>query len=135
MQTYKIIGFDKTTGSISIEFDPQMVPTAVDLPIKEDGTYPVGEELDAYVQGFIPTWFLERKQRIAAGIANEAEITALVQEPIPAPVDEAESVDIQAAQTAGRVFAEYETEKAIAKALLKWGILTQDPTEIKSTTL
>lgn len=134
MQAYKIINFDKTIGSIVVEFAPDMAPVAIDLPIGEDGNYITGSALDEYVQGFIPTWFIERKAKIAAGIPNEAEIEALVQAPAPVVV-EADLTTEHEINGTTKAFMEYEAEKMIAKALVKWGVLNQDPTEIASTTL
>lgn len=137
MQEYKIINFNRDTGSIVVEFNPEMSPISIDLPIGDDNKYITGVALDEHIRGFIPTWFIERKAKIAMGISNEAEIAALVQEPTPNPtasVTPAQN-DLDAMNEAGRAFVEYETERAIAKALLKWGILTQDPTAIQSTTL
>lgn len=133
MQPYKIIQFDKTNGSIAVEFAPDMAPVFVDIPIKEDGTYITGEELDTYVQGFIPSWFLERKAKIEAGIPNEAEIEALVVPPEESAI--LSQNPINEIDESVLTFENYETEKLIAKALLKWGLLKEDPTIINNTKL
>jgi hypothetical protein len=77
---YKIISFDRDSGSIVIKFAENMAPINIDLPLNEDGLYITGEALNEYVKGFIPTWHLERLSRIQAGIANADDIEALVQE-------------------------------------------------------
>ena len=78
---YKIVEFNESTGQIIIQVDG--VPLfSVDLPLDENNNVPVGEELKLYLKGFIPTWHIERQNKLAAGIPNAAEIHALVQ-PIP----------------------------------------------------
>ena len=131
MQAYKIIHFDKTIGSIVVEFSKELAPVAIDIPINDAGNYITGEELDQYVQGFIPTWFLDRKAKIANGIPNESVIESLVQ-PNEIP---AETLETQEISNEIMSFENYEAEKLIAKTLLKWGILTEDPTIIETTRL
>lgn len=133
MQTYKIINFNKSMGSIVVEFAPDMAPISIDLPIKEDGNYITGEELDQHVQGFIPTWFLERKAKIAAGIPNESEIEALV---VRAPaVPEATKENLIAVDTTVDAWSEIEAERQFAKLAIKFGLLQEDPTQIGVTNL
>lgn len=83
MATYSIIGFNKDMGQLLVRFHPDMSPVAVDVPI-ENGQYITGSALDAYIQGFIPVWHIERLETIKSGISNEASIEALVT-PEPAP--------------------------------------------------
>jgi hypothetical protein len=134
MQTYKIVSFNKDTGSIAVEFAPDMAPAYIDLPIKDDGTYPVGTELDEYVQGFIPTWFLERKVKIAQGIANEAAIQALVVEPTPPKSFEMPDNAIET-DLALKMWSDVQAEQQFAKMAIKFGLLTEDPTKIGVTQL
>ena len=79
---YIIRSFDKTNGSIVVEYRNFMVN--IDLPI-QNGAYPIGEELHQYIDAFLPKEFVARKDLIAAGMQNEAEIEALV---VPLPVVE-----------------------------------------------
>jgi hypothetical protein len=78
---YKIVEFNEATGQITIHVEgfPLFV---VDLPIDENRNLPVGEELKAYLKGFIPTWHVERQEKLSGGIANAEEIRNLVT-PLP----------------------------------------------------
>jgi len=124
MATYKIISFDKTFGSIVIQYDPNEAPFSVDIPFTDSGEYLTGSELDTYIQGFIPTWHIERKSKIAKGIPNELAIEEMVQ-PIPATLPVVNETELT--QTT-QAFIDRETEKTIAKALVKFGVLQSDPT-------
>lgn len=133
MVNYKIIGFDKTIGSIVVSFDEKMAPLAIDVPLNEEGLYITGEELDTYIKGFIPTWHLDRVAKISAGVANENEIEALVQPVVQDGVSLLSGTPEVDANIA--MWQQLETEKTIAKALVKFGVLQSDPTEIQTTTL
>lgn len=100
MTTYTIIKFDESAGQIVVRFDASMAPVAIDLPV-ENGLYPTGEALDTYIKGFIPTWHIERINTVKAGIANAADIAALV-----TPEEEDSFLQEQAAQ-----LAQIEAEK------------------------
>jgi hypothetical protein len=135
MATYKIIGFDKTNGSITVSFDENMAPLNVDVPLNDQGAYITGTELDTYIQGFIPTWHLDRISKIAAGVSNESAIEALV-EAVPSveiPLEGTEASVIADGNIA--MWQQLETEKQIAKALVKFGVLAEDPTIIQTSTL
>lgn len=79
---YVIREFNEQFGQIVVEWRGQRL--AVDLPIKDDNTYPVGEELDGIIKAILPTWHFERLDRIASGVSNASQIAALVV-PIPQP--------------------------------------------------
>jgi hypothetical protein len=79
---YIIRSFDKVNGSIVVEYKTFMIN--IDLPI-QNGAYPINDELHQYIDSFLPKEFIARKDIIAAGIQNEAEIEALV---VPLPVPE-----------------------------------------------
>lgn len=134
MTTYKIIGFDKTTGVISIQFDEKMAPLSIDVPLNEQGLYITGDELDQYIKGFIPTWHLERVSKIAAGIPNAPEIEALVEPPEPVEISEAATQQV-ATDMNVEMWQQHEMESQIAKILMKFGVLQEDPTSINVTTL
>jgi hypothetical protein len=75
---YKIIKLDEVYGQIVVRpegFDPM----CIDLPIDTDGVIPEGEALHAYIDGFLPYYFIERKDKLAAGIKNVDSIKALVE--------------------------------------------------------
>lgn len=134
MANYKIIGFDESVGVLIIQFDPTMAPLTVDVPLDENGHYIVGEALDAHIQGFIPVWHLERVARIASGIPNVDTIKALVEEPeiVVQPSNDDGSAE---ALANAAMWGEHMQEKAIAKALVKFGVLESDPTEVSVTSL
>jgi hypothetical protein len=70
---YKIIKFDKQTGQIIIQY-ADLAPIAIDIPLNEvTNEYLTGEEFNQYINGFIPTWHIERKEKISAGISNESQ--------------------------------------------------------------
>ncbi len=90
---YIIRGFDEKLGQIVVEVtcvehnDTQIF--AVDLPIKEDNTYPVGEELDALIRSMAPTWHFDRMDKTSAGVSNVDTIKSLI---IPFPQPEPQVV-------------------------------------------
>lgn len=131
MANYKIVGFDKSSGVITVSFDNNMAPLGIDVPLNEQGLYITGTELDTYIQGFIPTWHLERINKIAAGIPNETQIAALVE---ITSQNEAQLNEIEINNNVVH-WAEIEAEKQIAKVLVKFGLLTEDLTQINQTTL
>lgn len=111
---YKIIGFNKNVGQITVQFENQWT-FAIDLPIV-DGRYPTGEALEQTIQNFAPNYLKERQTLLAQGIANEQEIADLVAELPPT-----ESVQT-ATQNQDAAF-----EERLAVALVKLGILDSNP--------
>lgn len=79
---YKIIAFDEAAAQITIRVE-NLQPTVIDLPIDDQGNLPTGPLLDQYLSGFIPTWYFDRQQKLAAGVANASEIAALVEPETP----------------------------------------------------
>lgn len=125
---YKIISFDSSNGSIVIKFSENMSPVSVDLPLNENGLYITGEELDEYVKGFIPTWHIERLARIQEGVANAADIEALVE-------TEADETTVQQTPTEqdvanAKMWAEIEFQKQVGDTLVKFGLLEANPVSI-----
>lgn len=121
---YVINSFDETTGQLTVTFGGSLT-YAVDIPLDENGLYIVGEQLDAYIQGFAPVQFIERKNKIAAGIANVDAIKAIAPNaPSPHVTLTQEEIDNQ------KMWADYEYESKLAKALIKFGLLQSDPTTI-----
>jgi hypothetical protein len=77
---YQIISFNRETGSIEVLYrknDKVLGIWNIDIPI-ENGNYISGAKLETRILAQYPSWVLERADQIAAGIANEAEIAALV---------------------------------------------------------
>lgn len=85
---YIIRAFDEKVGQILVEVtcvEHNDIQTfAVDLPIKDDNTYPVGDELDALIRSMIPTWHFDRMEKTSVGITNVDAIRTLVV-PYPEP--------------------------------------------------
>lgn len=88
MLNYQIVSFNKELGSIEVLFkdgEEQLAIFNVDLPITDEGLFIAGEELDAYLRAMYPQHIIDRHRKLAAGIANIADIEALV---VPLPVPE-----------------------------------------------
>ena len=134
MANYKILSFNKNTGGLVVQFAEDMAPLNIDVPLDANNLFIVGEELEQYIQGFIPTWHIERLEKLKNGIANASEIEILV-----APAEEVvlPSVsEISAEEKANlQMWKQLEEEKTIARALVKFGLLTEDPTAVPTTTL
>jgi hypothetical protein len=85
---YKIRSFNAAFGQILVEYysanEQYSQAFSLDLPIKDDNTYPVGDELSALIVSMAPTWHYERTQKVSAGVSNSAAIQSLV-EPYPVP--------------------------------------------------
>jgi hypothetical protein len=129
MSTYKVLSFNETTGQLTIEFAKELAPLTVDVPI-ENGLYIAGEALDNYVQGFIPTWFIERQTQINAGISNVEVLKALVEQTATVEVPTALTPEQLQEQANQKMWAQLQFEQNVAKALVKFGVLESDPTVI-----
>jgi hypothetical protein len=84
---YQIIEFYEPTGSIVVQFKNEEEVLGifnVDLPFTDDGLYIHGAELETYIMSMYPHSILERRERLSAGVANSADIAALVV-PLPPP--------------------------------------------------
>lgn len=125
---YKIRGFNRDNGSIVIEF-ADFAPINVDIPI-ENNRYIEGEALDTYIKGFLPIQVVARKQNISAGIENADAIAAMVEaKPVETAPVESVAIDAEALRNA-EMWAAQQFESQVAKALVKFGVLTEDPTAI-----
>jgi hypothetical protein len=93
---YKIVEFNEATGQVTIQVEGFPL-FSVDLPIDENKKLPVGEELKAYLKGFIPTWHVERQEKLSGGIANAEEIRKLVT-PLPQVIENTLSLEELEAQ-------------------------------------
>lgn len=80
--THIIRNFDEKIGQITVEVTcaehGESVLFAVDLPVKEDNTYPVGDELNALIDSMTPTWHFERMDKTTAGVSNVDVLKGLV---------------------------------------------------------
>lgn len=84
---YQIIEFNEVTGSIVVMFkngDEVLGIFNVDLPFTEDNLYISGAELESYILGMYPQSIIDRRELLKSGVANSADIAALVV-PIPPP--------------------------------------------------
>jgi hypothetical protein len=133
MAIYKILSFDKNSGSLTVKFAENMAPFNIDVPLDANNLFITGEELEQYIQGFIPTWHLERLEKLKNGIANVSEIESLVSTEEVALPSIPEMSDEEKANL--KMWKQLEEEKTIARALVKFGVLTEDPTVIPSATL
>jgi hypothetical protein len=88
MSNYQITAFNASTGSILVSYlhnGETFVTYNVDIPLDENNNFIVGEALDTYISGMFPVATLARSQALKAGIANAAEIQALVVLPVLVP--------------------------------------------------
>jgi hypothetical protein len=113
---YVIKHFIEETGQIVVSFGGHIF--SIDVPLTQDGLYVTGEELDTCIKGFAPTDFINRKEKIATGIANSAALKALETEPLLTQVQQAQQ--IQSAEDAKAA----EIEKFVKAALIKLGVIT-----------
>jgi hypothetical protein len=134
MAIYKILSFDKYTGSLVVQFAENIPPLNVDVPINEAGFFITGQELDQHIQGFVPTWHIKRLEKLKSGIPNVAEVESLVD-----PAQEVTLPSIpQASDQAianSQMWQELEFKKNVAKVLVEFGVLDTDPTQIPAATL
>lgn len=116
-------------GQIEVTYMHEGRPVAtyaVDVPVV-DGAFITGDALDAEIRHRAPTWLVEREHQVKTATGFE-QIAALVQEVPPPPVD-------PEAQANSQMWAQIQFEKQVAKALMKFGVLQSDPTQIQTTML
>jgi hypothetical protein len=119
--TYTIKQFNPYTGQLIVEFDPAVGTFSVDVPLTQDGLYITGDDLTQYIAGFEPRDFIDRRQKIDAGIANSAEIAAIAESVYEAPAE----VDIEAAQAAEEAQKAAALDKYIKAALIKYNLIVE----------
>jgi hypothetical protein len=120
---YTIQKFDESTGQATIKFDSGPGKFSVDIPLTAEGLFITGEALQTFINGFEPKDFIERATKIAAGIPNASEITALV---VPAE-DELTLTTEQIAEQVAAAEAQKAAElnKYIKAALLKYNLISE----------
>jgi hypothetical protein len=129
---YQIIAANAEIGQIEVLYkqDGTAVATyAIDVPIT-NGAFLTGAELHAEIQHRAPVWIGARKQELANATGFD-EIVALVQ-----PITHSntpENANGNAANAA--MWEQVEYEKRLAAALVKFGVLSNDPTTIEMTKL
>jgi hypothetical protein len=130
---YKIINFIAAEGKVEVEYDANQAPLFIDVPLNENGLFITGQELDTFIQGFIPVWHLERLEKLKNGVNNSNDILSLVQQS-DKPVIEQSSTNVVTNST-NQMWTEVEFDKQVAARLVKFGVLETDPTAISTTTL
>ena len=126
---YKIVAATPEIGQIEVAYfmSGEHVGTyAIDVPIV-DGLYITGEVLSNEIQHRAPVWLVERKQSVHAA-PNFAEIEALIVPITPTAVVLSPPLPLSAEALMWR---QTETEQLVAKALVKFGVLSSDPTAIE----
>lgn len=63
MTDYTLSNFNETTGQLVVSFK-DYPPISIDIPI-EAGAYLSGDNLHAYIRGFIPVWDIDRRAEVA----------------------------------------------------------------------
>ena len=127
--TYKIVAADRSVGQIQVAYfqgEKMLGSWAIDVPVA-DGSFLTTEALDAEIMHRAPSWAVEREQQVATATGFD-QIVALVQ---PLPVNEPTSEQ----QANAAMWAQVDYEKKLAKALVKFGVLSSDPTSIETTQL
>jgi hypothetical protein len=127
---YKIVNFIAGEGKIEVFYSEQFPPLPIDVPLNDDGLFITGQELHQYIEGFIPTWHLERIAKLKAGIPNASELAALVEAVPPVSANPEDLLMAEEARRNSEMWAQLEFETQIAKVLVKLGVLESDPTTI-----
>jgi len=133
MISYQITSFNPSFGNISVLFKKDDVVIAsynVDVPLTDAGLFITGEELNNYLLRMFPQHVIDRKNKLEAGIPNAADIASLV-----VPIEETATAQVTEISEQQQAWFEIENEKRVAKALVKFGLLATDPTEIPAATL
>lgn len=126
---YQIINANADIGQIEVLYKQNGVHLAVyaiDVPII-DGAYLTGEALHAEIMHRAPTWVTTRQRETMTALGFD-EIQALVK---PLEIPEV-SADAKANE---EMWEQVAYEQKLAKALVKFGLLESDPTEIGVTKL
>lgn len=127
--TYKIVRATRSVGQIEVAYfdgEKHLGTWALDVPV-QDGQFLTGDALAAEIMHRAPTWVVEREQAVATATGFN-QIEAIVQE-LPQTAFDTE------AQANARMWEQVQFEKRVAKALVKFGVLQADPTEIPVTQL
>jgi hypothetical protein len=130
---YKIINFLATEGKVEVEYDINQASLFIDVPLNESGLFITGQELDTFIQGFIPVWHLERLEKLKNGVNNANDLLRLVQQS-DKPVIEQSNTNVVMNSNI-EMWSEVEFDKQVAARLVKFGVLETDPTSIANTTL
>lgn len=120
---YKIIRATAEIGQIEVEYSQAgkvLGIYAIDVPVV-DGAFLTGNALDAEIRLRAPTWAIQREQEVATATGFD-QIASLVVPPVVAAD--------AAAQANAEMWEQLQFERRVAAALVKFGVLQSDPTEI-----
>lgn len=126
---YQIIRAVPEIGQIEVLYkdgDKLYGVYAIDVPVV-DGKFLTGDALHEEILHRAPVWATQREQEIATA-TGFSDIEELV-----TPFEENSATAEQQANSA--MWAQVEYEKKLAKALIKFGLLTEDPTAVETTQL
>ncbi len=129
---YQIISANAETGQIEVLYKQNgidLASYAIDVPIV-NGSFLTVTELDAEIQHRAPTWLNERKQELSNATGFD-EISALV---IPI-LNSTTTENVNAGNINMAMWEQIEFEKKVAAALVKFKVITVDPTAIAVTNL
>jgi hypothetical protein len=74
---YRIIGFDEVLGTLTVEVEG-FQNLVLELPLLADNKVYEGLELSSYIEAFLPTHIVERREKLALGIGNIQALKDLV---------------------------------------------------------
>lgn len=126
---FQIIRATPEIGQIEVLYkqgDQPVAVYAIDVPIV-DGAFLTGDGLVAEIQHRAPVWVTQRNEQVKTATGFDL-ILAMVQ---PLSVDQPTSE----AQANAEMWAQQEYEQKLAKALVKFGVLSEDPTSVGVTKL
>jgi adenosine/AMP kinase len=82
--SYTIIAFNEAAGSVLVRYkfeEDDLATYNVDIPLDENNLFITGDVLDKHISGLFPLGVLDRRSKLKKGIANAADIRALVVKP------------------------------------------------------
>lgn len=77
MKLYEIIDFDENECKITVRYG-SFPYISIDIPINDNGMLMTGKELETYITGMLPTYYVDRMKRIAKGVKNVGDIKNLI---------------------------------------------------------
>ena len=126
---YQITSANADIGQIEVLYKQDGIDVAayaIDVPIV-NGAFLTGVELNAEIQHRAPVWINTRKQELANAIGFD-EIIALVQ-----PITHSNTPENANGNAA--MWDQVEFERKVAATLVKFNVLTVDPTTIEVSNL
>jgi len=126
---YQIIRATPEIGQIEVLYKEGGKPVgayAIDVPVV-DGAFLTGDALHEEIMHRAPVWVNQREQEVATATGFD-QIISLVQ-----PLEQDQPTSEQQANI--QMWAQQEYEKKLAAALVKFGVLAEDPTKINTTQL